>query len=132
MKGLAGWQVENLFRAPPFWSLINHSLAGPFGQVIEIEKASLDLQCEASLVFVEPQLARQEEIWRGLGYRKPLQNRLRFWPGMTQQKSMPAGAVFLFKELDRIVSCGQFSCISAQRCGDLLSELLLSCSALIG
>lgn len=108
MKGLAGWQVENLVSRTTDLVI---DPAIPLGRAIpamvkEIEKASRDLQCEASLVFVEPQLARQEEIWRGLGYQKAAPESLEVlaWQDAAKE-SMPAGAVLLFKKLrqDRIL-----------------------------
>ncbi len=108
MKALVGWQVENLVSRTTDM-VIDPSV--PLGRAIpamikEMEKASRDLQCEVSLVFVSPQLARQEEIWRGLGYQKTLPDALEVlaWQDAAKE-SMPAGAVLLFKKLrqDRIL-----------------------------
>jgi dephospho-CoA kinase len=57
--GLLGWQVENLVaRTTDMYVDPNVTLEGALETLIrEIERASRDLQCEASLVFVTPALA---------------------------------------------------------------------------
>ena len=72
----------------------------------EVEQASRDLQCEASLLFLPVQLARHEELWRKLGYEsRTMQNLgVRAWQEAAVE-SMPAGAVLFFKQLrkDRVL-----------------------------
>ncbi len=70
LVGLAGWQVENLV-ARTTEMYIDPSLPLPKTLktlVAELERASQDLQCEASLIFLQPKMASQEEIWKELGY----------------------------------------------------------------
>ena len=109
LKGLVGWQVENLVsRATDMYidPTIPLSRAVPV-MVKEMEKASQDLQCEVSLIFVPPHLARHEDIWRKLGYQKILPQALKVvaWREAARE-SMPGGAVLLFKQLrtDRVLN----------------------------
>lgn len=106
--GVIGWQVENLV-ARTTDIVIDPAL--PLEKAIpalvgEMERASKDLQCEASLVFAPPELARQLAIWRGLGYeqRAPQSLSVLAWQEAAQE-SMQAGAVLFFKQLrvDRIL-----------------------------
>lgn len=109
LKGLVGWQVENLVsRATDLY--VDPAL--PLSQAIstivkEMERASQDLQCEVSLIYVPPHLARHEEIWRKLGYQKTLPQALKVvaWREAARE-SMPGGAVLLFKQLrtDRVLN----------------------------
>jgi len=106
--GVIGWQVENLVARTtdividPALSLEKALPA----LVTEMERASKDLQCEASLVFAPPELARYETIWRGLGYerRNPQSLSVLAWQEAAQE-SMQSGAVLYFKQLriDRIL-----------------------------
>jgi dephospho-CoA kinase len=74
IKGYIGWQVENLI------SRTTEILLDPFISpnqalpilISEMEKASRDLQCEASLVIVPNPLAKLETIWSALGYEQRL------------------------------------------------------------
>ena len=77
MAGLVGWQVENLVSRTndvyfdPAFSSSEHMKK----LMDEVEQASRDLQCEASLLFLPVQLARHEELWRKLGYEsRTMQN----------------------------------------------------------
>jgi dephospho-CoA kinase len=106
--GLAGWQVENLVaRVDDVY--LEHGL--PMAEAMrvlmeEIERASRELQCEALLLFLPPQLARQEAVWRDLHYepRTVLTLGVRAWQEAATE-SMPAGTVLLFKQLrkDRVL-----------------------------
>ena len=106
--GVIGWQVENLVSRTTD-IVIDPALplekALP-ALVSEMERASKDLQCEASLVFAPPELARQDAIWRRLGYeqRAPQSLSVLAWQEAAQE-SMQAGAVLFFKQLrvDRIL-----------------------------
>ena len=106
--GVIGWQVENLVSRTTD-IVIDPALplekALP-ALVSEMERASKDLQCEASLVFAPPELAHQDAIWRRLGYeqRAPQSLSVLAWQEAAQE-SMQAGAVLFFKQLrvDRIL-----------------------------
>jgi len=71
-----------------------------------MEAASSDLQCEASLLFVYPELSRHEQLWKKLGYepRRPNQLGVLAWEEAATE-SMPKGTQLLFKQLrqDRIL-----------------------------
>ncbi len=106
--GVIGWQVENLVSRT---TDIVIDPATPLEKALpalvqEMERASKDLQCEASLVFVPPDLARQDTIWRGLGYepRSPQSLSVLAWQEAAQE-SMQPGAVMYFKQLrvDRVL-----------------------------
>ncbi|MEZ0395140.1 MAG: dephospho-CoA kinase [Anaerolineales bacterium] len=108
LVGLAGWQVENLV-ARTTDMYIDPLI--PLDQAIqtlikEVERASQDLQCEASLVFVPPQLAAQESIWKDLGYerRSPQTLGVQAWQDAALE-SQPPNTILLFKQLrqDRVL-----------------------------
>jgi dephospho-CoA kinase len=106
--GLAGWQVENLVsRTTEMY--IDPSLPTTLALktlVSEVEKASQDLQCEASLVFLPPQLASQESIWKELGYQQRSVQALgvQAWQDAAAE-SQPPNTILLFKQLrqDRVL-----------------------------
>jgi len=102
--GLIGWQVENLV-ARTTEIYIDPSV--PINQALhtlatEVEQASKDLQCEASLIFLPPQMASQEAIWRELGYvgRTPRSLSVQAWQDAATE-SMPPNTILLFKQLRR-------------------------------
>jgi dephospho-CoA kinase len=106
--GLIGWQVENLV-ARTTEIYIDPSI--PIKPAVtalasEVEHASKELQCEASLLFLPPQLAAQEAIWRELGYegRKPQSLVVQAWQDAALE-SMPQNTILLFKQLrhDRVL-----------------------------
>ncbi len=108
IMGLVGWQVENLISRTTDMLLdpgvpINQAL--PL-LITEMERASRDLQCEASLVFVPPELAKLEALWSSLGYEQRTPNTLGIlaWQEAAQE-SMPADSTLFFKQLrqDRIL-----------------------------
>jgi dephospho-CoA kinase len=70
--GLIAWQIENLV-ARTTHILIDHSIyvdeALP-KLVSEMEKASIDLQCEAALVFVKDEMASYTSLWDLMGYQQ--------------------------------------------------------------
>ncbi len=70
LVGLAGWQVENLVaRTTELFLDPEVSVEKALKILVtEVEKASHDLQCEASLFFLPPQLAAHEPVWKELGY----------------------------------------------------------------
>jgi dephospho-CoA kinase len=108
IAGLAGWQVENLVARTDEVYLDSHV---PFAEAVqvlvgEIERASRELQCEISLLFLPPTLARQYAIWNTLGYqtRSVTSLGVRAWQEAALE-SMPEGTVMLFKQLrkDRVL-----------------------------
>lgn len=108
LVGVAGWQVENLVARTTDMYIdpsipVSEALA-PL--VSEMERASKDLQCEASLLFVQSQLAQNDQPLRKLGYERRNPNTLtvQAWQEAAVE-SMPAGAVMFFKQLrvDRIL-----------------------------
>ncbi len=108
LMGVIAWQVENLVARTTDIAI---DPAVPLNQalpalVAEMERASKDLQCEASLIFIKPALAQQESLWKSLGYaaRAPQSLGILAWQEAAME-SMPAGTVLLFKQLrtDRIL-----------------------------
>ncbi len=108
LVGLVGWQVENLVARTDDVYL---DPSAPFAKSIqvlvgEVERASRELQCEVSLLFIPPTLARQYAIWNTLGYqtRSVASLGVRAWQEAATE-TMPAGSVMLFKQLrkDRVL-----------------------------
>ncbi len=107
-SGLAGLKVENLvartddFYLDPSIPLVT----GLSALTKEIERISRELQCEVSLLFLPPSIARQEATFRNLGYqlRTPESLGVRAWQEAAIE-SMPGGMVMLFKQLrqDRVL-----------------------------
>ncbi len=106
--GVAGWQVENLVaRTGDVYLDPSLSFSKALRLIMdEVERTSRDLQCEASLLFLPSNVARQEEVWRTLGYEpRSIQSLgVRAWQEAAQE-SMPSGTVLLFKQLrkDRVL-----------------------------
>jgi dephospho-CoA kinase len=106
--GLAGWQVENLVaRTTDLYIEPKHMSDKSLETLLtEVERASKDLQCEASLVFPPPDLASHEESWKKLGYekRKPENLGVQAWQDAAVE-SAPPDTVLLFKQLriDRVL-----------------------------
>ncbi len=108
LVGIAGWQVENLVarttdlyldpRAP-----VDKALPLLLG---EVEKASSDLQCEASLVFPPMELVGFDSVWKHIGYerRSPDALGVQAWTDAALE-SMPQGSALFFKQLrtDRVL-----------------------------
>ena len=108
LVGLAGWQVENLV-ARTTELYLDPGIAIPQALktlVTEVEHASQDLQCEASLLFLPPQLATQEDVWKELGYtrRTPQTLGIQAWQDAALESQQP-NTILLFKQLrqDRIL-----------------------------
>jgi dephospho-CoA kinase len=106
--GVIGWQVENLV-ARTTDIVIDPTV--PINQALpvlitEMEKASKDLQCEASLVFAPPDLAKQDGLWRSLGYERRSAETLGVlaWMEAALESMLPNTAMY-FKQLrtDRIL-----------------------------
>jgi dephospho-CoA kinase len=108
LVGLAGWQVENLVaRTSDVYLQPGVSLETAMSLLVHaVERASRELQCEASLLFLPPHLARHEDVWRKQGYelRTIPALKIRAWQEAAQE-SMPEGTVMLFKQLrkDRVL-----------------------------
>jgi dephospho-CoA kinase len=106
--GLAGWQVENLVaRTIDLYIEPAHMNEKALETLIsEVERASQDLQCEASLVFLLPELAKYETAWNTLGYQKRTPETLgvQAWQDAANE-SKPPGTVLMFKQLrtDRVL-----------------------------
>lgn len=108
LVGVAGWQVENLICRTKD---IYFDPAIPATDAVtllinEVEKSARDHQCEASLLFLPPALARQNEVWRGLGYenRTPHSLEVQAWQEAALE-SMPFGTLMFFRQLrqDRVL-----------------------------
>ncbi len=106
--GLVGWQVENLVaRTDDVYLDANLPLEKAMQPLLsEVERASRELQCEASLLFLPPVLARHADIWRRLGYEARSIDSLgvRAWQEAAQE-TLASGEVLLFKQLrqDRVL-----------------------------
>ena len=106
--GLAGWQVENLVaRTTDLYiepAYINDKALETL--ISEVERASQDLQCEASLVFLLPEMAKYETAWQSMGYQKRTPETLgvQAWQDAANE-SKPPGTFLMFKQLrtDRVL-----------------------------
>jgi len=108
LVGIAGWQVENLV-ARITDLFLDHGIAPDQALPLmlrEVERASGDLQCEASLVFPPIDLVGFDHIWKQLGYerRSPDKLGVQAWEDAARE-SMPMGAALFFKQLrtDRVL-----------------------------
>lgn len=108
LVGIAGWQVENLV-ARVTDLFLDHGVtpdqALPL-MIHEVERASGDLQCEASLVFPPIDLVGFDSVWKQLGYERRAPDALgvQAWEDAARE-SMPKGAALFFKQLrtDRVL-----------------------------
>jgi dephospho-CoA kinase len=106
--GLVGWQVENLVaRTDDVYVNQRVSFQDAMHRLlVEVERASRELQCEIALLFLPPDLAGQGDIWRSLGYEPRTIESLnvRAWQEAAEE-SMPDGSDMLFKQLreDRVL-----------------------------
>ncbi len=108
LVGLAGWQVENLVARTTDLYLdprVTADKALPL-LLAEVEKASSDLQCEASLVFPPMELVGFDSVWKHIGYerRSPDTLGVQAWTDAALE-SMPKGSALFFKQLrtDRVL-----------------------------
>jgi len=108
LVGLAGWQVENLISRT---TDIFVDPAIPIQESIpvlvdHVEKSARDHQCEASLIFLPPYMARLNDLWHDLGYenRPPHSLEVQAWQEAAIE-SMPFGTLMFFKQLrqDRVL-----------------------------
>jgi len=108
LVGLAGWQVENLVtRTTDLYIDSNVDAAKAIEALVaEVERASNDLQSEASLIFAQPDQAADEAGWKKLGYEKrtPKSLGVQAWQDAAAE-SMPANTALFFKQLrqDRVL-----------------------------
>ncbi|MBN2388877.1 MAG: dephospho-CoA kinase [Anaerolineales bacterium] len=108
LSGLAGWQVENLVaRTTEMYVAPDLPIDQALRTLVdELERASQDLQCEASLLFLPPQLASQETVWKELGYERQAPQTLgvQAWQDAAIE-SQPPNTILLFKQLrqDRVL-----------------------------
>jgi len=106
--GMAGWQVENLVVRT--LDLYLDPKAAPDKALPlllnEVERASAELQCEASLIFPPMELVGFDSVWKQLGYerRTPETLGVDAWADAAIE-SMPKGSALFFKQLrtDRIL-----------------------------
>jgi dephospho-CoA kinase len=108
LAGLAGWQVENLVtRTTDIYLEENVNKQKALETLIrEVERASGELQSEASLIFPMNEYIAQESLWKDLGYerRTPETLGVQAWKDAANE-SMSAGSTLLFKQLrqDRVL-----------------------------
>ena len=106
--GLAGWQVENLVTRTTDIFLEEHVNPQKALELLikEVERASGELQSEASLIFPKNELTAQEQLWKQLGYEKRTPETLgvQAWQDSAIESSS-AGNTLLFKQLrqDRVL-----------------------------
>ena len=108
LVGIAGWQVENLVARTT--DLFLDPKASPDQalplMISEMERASHDLQCEASLIFPPIDLVGFDAVWKRLGYerRSPEKLGVQAWTDAANE-SMPQGSALFFKQLrtDRVL-----------------------------
>lgn len=106
--GLAGWQVENLVTRTT--DIFLEETVDPQKAleilIHEVERASGELQSEASLVFPMGELAAHEQIWKHLGYEKRTPETLgvQAWQDSAAE-TISVGGALLFKQLrqDRVL-----------------------------
>jgi dephospho-CoA kinase len=106
--GLMGWQVENLVART---NEIYIEPTVPFDESMraltsEMERASRELQCEVSLLFVPSDMANRQAVWNSLGYQeRTIQNlKVRAWEEAATESMLPGSKMF-FKQLrkDRVL-----------------------------
>ncbi len=108
LVGVAGWQVENLVARTSDLYLDPKVTADRALPLImhEVERASNDLQCEASLVFPPMDLVGFDSVWKQIGYerRAPETLGVQAWTDAAME-SMPKGSALFFKQLrtDRVL-----------------------------
>lgn len=102
LQGLAGWQVENLVtRVDEIYLDGDLPIAQVIPQVMAaVESASSELQSEASLLFLPPDLNQYSETWEEIGYLQVSVKGLgvRAWQEAAVE-TMPRGASLWFKKL---------------------------------
>jgi dephospho-CoA kinase len=108
LVGIAGWQVENLVARTLDLYLDPKAPADKALPLMltEVERASGDLQCEASLIFPPMELVGFDSVWKHLGYerRTPESLGVQAWTDAAIE-SMPKSGSLFFKQLrtDRVL-----------------------------
>ncbi len=108
LVGVAGWQVENLVARTTDLFLDPKAPADKALPLLlaEVERASSDLQCEASLVFPPIELVGFDSVWKHVGYerRSPDTLGVQAWTDAANE-SMPKASALFFKQLrtDRVL-----------------------------
>ena len=107
--GLAGWKVENLVSCTDDVFLDETKVLPAIGLkalMEEVERNSIELQCEVSLLFLPRDIAEQDAPLANLGYKsRSIQSLgVRAWQEAASE-SMPPDSVMLFKQLrqDRVL-----------------------------
>ena len=106
--GVAGWQVENLVaRTTELYLESGIDTAKALETLIsEVERASNDLQCEASLIFASADLGALLDTWKKLGYERRAPDTLgvQAWTDAALE-SMTKDSLLFFKQmrLDRVL-----------------------------
>ncbi|HNR02569.1 MAG TPA: dephospho-CoA kinase [Anaerolineaceae bacterium] len=106
--GVLGWQVENLVARTTEILLDPNVPAAQYLPILirEMEHASSELQCEISLIYVPPHLARYDSLWISLGYTeiKPADLKVLAWREAALE-SMQSDAILFIKQLrqDRVL-----------------------------
>ncbi len=106
--GLAGWQVENLVARTTDLYLESSLDADKALETIltEVEKASRDLQAEASLLFPLKEMTAHEAVFKKLGYEQKPPDALgvQAWEDAAKELSTAKNALY-FKQLrqDRVL-----------------------------
>lgn len=108
LVGVAGWQVENLVARTLDLYLDPKAPADKALPLLlnEVERASGELQCEASLIFPPIDLVGFDAVWKQVGYerRTPDSLGVQAWTDAAVE-SMPKGSSLFFKQLrtDRVL-----------------------------
>lgn len=108
LVGVAGWQVENLVVRTLDLYLDPKAHTDQTLPLLlnEVERASSELQCEASLVFPPMELVGFDSVWKKLGYerRTPETLGVDIWADAAIE-AMPKGSALFFKQLrtDRVL-----------------------------
>jgi dephospho-CoA kinase len=109
LVGIAGWQVENLVARTTELYIENgiDVQTGLEMLIAEVERASSDLQCEASLIFPAAELAALDSVWKKIGYEPRMPSALGVQALQDAAiESMPKdNTIVLFKQLrqDRVL-----------------------------
>lgn len=97
--GVLGWQVENLVARTTEILLDPNVPAAQYLPILirEMEHASSHLQCEISLIYVPPHLARYDSLWISLGYteRKPADLSVLAWREAALESMQPDSILFV-------------------------------------
>ena len=104
VSGMVGWKVENLVaRIDDIYIDSSQYFPDAIRLLMdEVERASRELQCEISLIFLPSELDNQEAALVSLGYQRRTVADLgvRAWEEAAQE-SMPKSSIMLFKQLRR-------------------------------